>query len=462
MRIIVTIAASAVLAGMSIAACTGSDPVFGDSPTIDEAGAETAATDGSMTIDAGSVEAGVRLRMVDVGMGAFHGCALGENGSVWCWGSNGGGQLGRGTVGGDQPIARPVDGLPTIVQLSVGLSHTCGVGNDHTIWCWGDNTKGKLTGDPGMDPLCGAVSCSAKPRRVLGLVGKQVLALAQTTCAIASSGAVSCWGGNDTGLLGTGQPIGVSSFVPVAVVGLETNAFQIGGGAWPGRSACVLSSTQQVSCWGANMFANLGHAKGLGGDRDGGPDPAAPVYNPTPAPVTFPGGAVAPEEVVGNDTSCTVQLDGSVYCWGNEGCGQLARPYDGGSGQPAPFKVSVDAAKRVRTGDATCVLLVDHGVSCWGDDANGLVGAPTGAACATLGGGAGVEVPVPLTKPNLHGTAITVGLWAAAVVDDDGYVLAWGKNPDGELGHATGTNGDDAKARNPIPRFVQGLGPPTP
>lgn len=69
---------------------------------------------------------------------------------------------------------------------------------------------------------------------------------------------------------------------------------------------------------------------------------------------------------------------------------------------------------------------------------------------------------VPLTKPNLHATALSVGLWAAAVVDDDGYVQAWGNNPDGELGHPTGTNGDDSKARNPIPHFVQGLGPTTP
>ena len=71
--------------------------------------------------------------MVDIGMGAFHGCALGEDGSVWCWGSNGGGQLGDGSVGGGRLTAKRVGGLPTIAQLSVGLAHTCAVGNDHTI-----------------------------------------------------------------------------------------------------------------------------------------------------------------------------------------------------------------------------------------------------------------------------------------------------------------------------------------
>lgn len=76
-------------------------------------------------------------------IGGAHVCALDVHDAVWCFGNNGVGQLGDGTL---QDSATPVqvDGLPPIAQLAAGAAHTCARSEDGELWCWGDNTHGQL------------------------------------------------------------------------------------------------------------------------------------------------------------------------------------------------------------------------------------------------------------------------------------------------------------------------------
>lgn len=79
------------------------------------------------------LEAAIGAPLVDVALGADHGCGRTEAGDVWCWGADDAGQLGDGAIGGDGAgpsrvlvgegdAAVPLTGA---VSLAVGVRYAC-------------------------------------------------------------------------------------------------------------------------------------------------------------------------------------------------------------------------------------------------------------------------------------------------------------------------------------------------
>ncbi len=76
--------------------------------------------------------------------GAHHTCAVREAGSVSCWGRNGSGQLGNASTA-DSSLPVDVSDLEDVTELAAGRAHTCALqGNEDAIWCWGANGFGQL------------------------------------------------------------------------------------------------------------------------------------------------------------------------------------------------------------------------------------------------------------------------------------------------------------------------------
>ncbi|MEO7997219.1 MAG: hypothetical protein ABI852_07215 [Gemmatimonadaceae bacterium] len=71
-----------------------------------------------------------------------HTCALTETGAAYCWGWNGAGQLGDGTII-DRLAPVAVSGGKTFTEIGAGAAHTCGM-NASTVSCWGSNASGQL------------------------------------------------------------------------------------------------------------------------------------------------------------------------------------------------------------------------------------------------------------------------------------------------------------------------------
>ena len=85
---------------------------------------------------------------IDVDSGVGHVCALVENGTVSCWGSNNYGQLGRNSLTSSQD-PQSVLNVSSAWQLAVGRNHACVLITSVTpgtndIQCWGLNSDGQL------------------------------------------------------------------------------------------------------------------------------------------------------------------------------------------------------------------------------------------------------------------------------------------------------------------------------
>jgi alpha-tubulin suppressor-like RCC1 family protein len=147
---------------------------------------------------------GMSSGVVAVSVGNSHTCAVTTDSAVWCWGNNGTGALGDGA-------AELIRLVPVRVELPVGASavaagylHTCAIATDGSVWCWGDNNAGQL--GKATEPCDGALCPNPIPTQVSGLPSEvvSITAAYSWTCALERDGTVWCWGQNSGGQLGDG------------------------------------------------------------------------------------------------------------------------------------------------------------------------------------------------------------------------------------------------------------------
>jgi serine/threonine protein kinase/alpha-tubulin suppressor-like RCC1 family protein/uncharacterized protein YjdB len=100
-----------------------------------------------------------------IAAGNDHTCALTQSGDAYCWGRNRDGQLGDGGARTDRPLPVKVAFAGALRDIGAGATHTCGVTRDQEVVCWGSNGRGQL-GDGTVTgrPTPAAVKASADQR----------------------------------------------------------------------------------------------------------------------------------------------------------------------------------------------------------------------------------------------------------------------------------------------------------
>jgi len=110
-------------------------------------------------------------------MGTRHVCVLAGDGSLWCWGDNKYGQLGDGTTASRTAPVQVTALGSDVVQVSAGEAYTCAVKRDGSAWCWGSNGAGQLGTGKWIDAL------APSPVSGLGSMVVQVALGTEHTCA---------------------------------------------------------------------------------------------------------------------------------------------------------------------------------------------------------------------------------------------------------------------------------------
>ncbi len=352
------------------------------------------AMSGEMGVALPRVALGTDRTAVGLAAGTTHTCALLDDASVKCWGANGRGQLGLGDgrSRGDQPgelgdalAAVDLGSGRSAVAVRAGGAFTCALLDDATVKCWGSNQFGKLGvgagGDRGDQPDelgddLPAVDLGSGRTAVDLAVG------ANTACAVLDDATVKCWGANSYGALGQGdrRPRGDAA----ADLGDALEPVDLGPGAAVSavtlgdEHVCALLVGGTVKCWGANHDGRLGTGKvghrGLKPDDLGASLPA----------VAFPGGAAATSISAGPTHTCARLTGGAVACWGGNGAGALGvgdvrdRGIAGihlGNALPTVALGTNRLALAVSAGHRmACALLDDATLRCWGDNSSGQLG----------------------------------------------------------------------------------------
>ncbi len=94
------------------------------------------------------------------------------------------------------------------ITIAPGYDHTCAILDDNSVKCWGSNASGELgLGDRNQRGNNANEMGDKLPKVDLGTgrTAKALLARSADTCAILDDNSVKCWGSNYQGQLGLGD-----------------------------------------------------------------------------------------------------------------------------------------------------------------------------------------------------------------------------------------------------------------
>ena len=313
------------------------------------------------------------------------------DGSVWSWGMNGSGGLGRGTYS-DRGAPARVEGLTDVVSVSAGVGYSLALRRDGTVWAWGRNYPGEVRNEQ--------LPRYALPMRVEGLTDVVRLATGMMFClALRADGTVWSWGSNYSGTLGAGVwwwDLPYRS-TPGPVVEL-TDVVDIAAGYSHGLA---LRRDGTAWAWGDNVQFQLG----------GG------IYGLHNAPVRMEGLSDVVRLEGTHGASMALRRDGTVWGWGYN---QDSLPVE----QPWQVQGLTEVVDVVQTPAHVLAIRADGSVWSAGQNYFGQ-----------LGDGTQLARPVAAEVPGLrHAIAIAGNQDLSVALLRDGTVWGFGASDWGRLG----------------------------
>ena len=232
-----------------------------------------------------------------VSCGGLHTAAIKDDGTLWSWGSNYNGQLGKNNTTDVSSPVQTVAGGSNWKSVTCGYAFTAGIKDDGTLWMWGLNSDGQL-GDNTVVKKSSPVQTVAGGNNWF-----QVACGYSYTAALKTDGTLYLWGSNYDGQLGTNNTTAVSS--PVQTVA--------GGNNWKAAD-CGSSHTIALDCdgniwsWGNNNNGQLGDS--------------TTNYYSSPVQIETANSEWA-QVFAGGEGSGSIREDMTLWVWGDNDEGQL-------------------------------------------------------------------------------------------------------------------------------------------
>lgn len=320
---------------------------------------------------------------VSIAAGWLHHCAVLKNGDIYCWGRNLDGELGDGTMV-SKSVPTKVKGLPgPAAQVDGGsgvgtLSKTCAALVTGDVWCWGEGN-----------------SMPAKVNTLSNI--KEVSVGLGHMCALSKSGALHCWGRNDSGQVGNGTDLYVAN--PYQVL---NGVSRVSAGV---SHTCGSTTNDALYCWGRNFTGQLGIGS---------------MSNKL-LPTVVNGIAGVTAVASGNSHTCAIAL-GNVYCWGGNTDGQLGT--GGSTPSSAPGSVTLQNAIEIAAGYDFSGAIVADKPSLWGYNGSGQVG-----------NGMTSSAYSPKEISSLSIQALSLANSSSCALLSTAQISCWGANAHGQLGN---------------------------
>jgi alpha-tubulin suppressor-like RCC1 family protein len=325
-------------------------------------------------------------------------------------------------------------------QISVGSGYVCGLKNDGTVKCWGENYFDKaeapdfhfMSVSAGRDHACGFlengdVTCWGKyfsgatevPELEPGASYELISLGLDFTCAVRGDRSLTCWGSNTNG---KSSPPREGSYTSVNAGSYHACAIRADGplvcwgkdedgqanppeGEFVQVSAgkdytCALRENGTLACWGSNEFGLLNVPEGIEFISIGtGIDFACGLtrehrvrcWGEGAAHFDLPEGELDSLSV-GSYGACALRPDDSITCWGSR---SVLTPLGG------QF-VQIDAGV-----DHVCGVRVGGRVGCWGRNGNGQSQPPDGSF-----------------------QQVSAGYFHSCAINYQGHVNCWGRYQD--------------------------------
>ncbi len=299
-------------------------------------------------------------------------------------------------------------------QISSGGMHNCAISNDDQIYCWGNN-QDLFSGGNGGQLGNGSTENQAYPTKISNPTGidswQSISSGVFHTCAIADNNQVYCWGANSFGQLGDQTTDNqLSPKLVTRPSGVNSWQFISAGGT----HTCAIADNNQAYCWGVNHNPNDGNPSGQLGN-------GLPDDQPIPTQVSNPIGVSSWQFIsAGGTHTCAIADNNQAYCWGYNEYGQLGNNTT--ENQLSPTLVinssGVTSWKNVSTGfNNTCGIANNDQLYCWG--MGGVNGDNTEDDRLT---------PVQVVNPSGIGSwkSATIFNEHACAIADNNQVYCWG------------------------------------
>ncbi|MAT86781.1 MAG: hypothetical protein CMA25_07485 [Euryarchaeota archaeon] len=370
--------------------------------------------------------------------GNIHTCAILDNASTMCWGSDGDGRLGDG--GEDNAVSKPTSFVTnpegeSFKSIHAGHENTCGITDSGKLYCWGNNNNGKNG--------IGSTNTEKLPSTPVTFnqnttIEKLSMGLYHS-CAIDSDNTVWCWGRAWNGNLGSGDG-NADQYAPVQVElpGENDFATEIAAGE---RFTCALLGNGAISCWGHDGNNQLGDSADTTGDQ-----------NTPQSYVSLPSGRIAVDIDAGQNHACAVLDNGSIVCWGYNNYGKLGSSFSS-LANSLPVYINTTQNKsftQVSTGyDHTCALLENGTGMCWGRNTHGQLGndSTTNSFYPVYINQSQTGPLIAISAKNIHTCAINAS----------GGAFCWGSAHSGALGNSVNNHRWQAYELAPTPVTWSGM-----